>query len=190
MMARSTAICCSAKRCVTRRPSAASQPRLRDAGSPFSPISSAAPRPRASLRSRIPGRSPARTTVAKSGERRAAVGVVTTTGGGATTAIDPLAARGVAIEPPSAATLARLTATTGIEVKPARLVDLTLAGTRYDAMKAALDVLTSAPEFDLMLCVVGSSARFYPELAVRPIIDSAGSGKPIAAYLTPGARRS
>jgi acyl-CoA synthetase (NDP forming) len=127
-----------------------------------------------------------RMPAAKSGERRAAVGVVTTTGGGATTAVDPLAARGVAIEPPSAATLARLAAA-GIEVKPARLVDLTLAGTRYDAMKAALDVLTTAPEFDLVLCVVGSSARFYPELAVRPIIDSAGSGKPIAAYLTPEA---
>jgi acyl-CoA synthetase (NDP forming) len=129
----------------------------------------------------------ARLPAAKPGERRAAIGVVTTTGGGATTAIDPLAARGVAIEPPSEATLARLAATTGIEVKPARLVDLTLAGTRYDAMKAALDVLTTAPEFDLVLCVVGSSARFYPELAVRPIIDSAGSGKPIAAYLTPEA---
>ena len=41
--------------------------------------------------------------------RRAAraVGVVTTTGGGATMVVDPLSARGVAIEPPSAETLAR-----------------------------------------------------------------------------------
>src|SRR5262245_22813969 len=54
-------------------------------------------------------------------------------------------------------------------------------------MKAALDILTTAPEFDLILCVVGSSARFYPELAVRPIVDSAGAGKPIAAYLVPEA---
>src|SRR5262249_38766382 len=64
---------------------------------------------------------------------------------------------------------------------------LTLTGTRYDVMKAALDILTTAPEFDLVLCVVGSSARFYPELAVRPIIDCAGAAKPIAAYLTPEA---
>jgi acyl-CoA synthetase (NDP forming) len=35
--------------------------------------------------------------------------------------------------------------------------------------------------------VVGSSARFHPELAVRPIIDSAGAATPIAAYLTPEA---
>jgi acyl-CoA synthetase (NDP forming) len=123
---------------------------------------------------------------AASAARRMAVGVVTTTGGGATTAIDPLAMRGITITQPSADTLARLKAA-GIDIKPARLVDLTLGGTRYDVMKAALDILTTAPEFDLILCVVGSSARFYPELAVRPIVDSAGAGKPIAAYLVPEA---
>ncbi|HEY6254495.1 MAG TPA: acetate--CoA ligase family protein, partial [Xanthobacteraceae bacterium] len=67
------------------------------------------------------------------------------------------------------------------------LIDLTLAGTRYDAMKAALDIVTSAPEFDLVLAVVGSSARFHPELAVKPIIDCAGSAKPLAAFLVPDA---
>ncbi len=127
----------------------------------------------------------ARIPVATPGAKRA-VGVVTTTGGGATMVIDPLASRDVAIEPPSAATLARLAAA-GIEAKPARLLDLTTAGTRYDAMKGALDVMLAAPEFDLILAVVGSSARFHPELAVKPIIDSAGAGKPIAAYLVPDA---
>jgi acyl-CoA synthetase (NDP forming) len=123
---------------------------------------------------------------AASAARRMAVGVVTTTGGGATTAIDPLAMRGITIAEPSTETLARLKAA-GIDIKPARFVDLTLTGTRYDVMKAALDILTTAPEFDLVLCVVGSSARFYPELAVRPIVDSASAGKPIAAYLVPEA---
>jgi acyl-CoA synthetase (NDP forming) len=128
----------------------------------------------------------ARVPARQSGARRASVGVVTTTGGGATMVIDPLSLRGLAIEPPSAATLARLAAA-GIKVQPARLVDLTTAGTRYDVMKAALDILLTASEFDLVLAVVGSSARFHPELAVKPIIDSAGADKPIAAYLTPEA---
>jgi acyl-CoA synthetase (NDP forming) len=66
-------------------------------------------------------------------------------------------------------------------------VDLTIAGTHYDVMKAALDILTTAPEFDMVLAVVGSSARFHPELAVRPIIDSTGAAKPIAAFLVPEA---
>jgi len=75
----------------------------------------------------------------------------------------------------------------GVEVAPARIVDLTLAGARYDVMKGALDVLTTAPEFDLVIVVVGSSARFYPDLAVKPIIDSVGAQKPIAAFLVPEA---
>jgi acyl-CoA synthetase (NDP forming) len=118
--------------------------------------------------------------------RRAAVGVVTTTGGGATMVVDPLSVRGVAIEPPGAETLAKFK-TAGIDVKPARIVDLTLAGARYDVMKAALDILTAAPEYDLILAVIGSSARFHPELAVSPIVDSAGAAKPLAACLVPDA---
>src|SRR5499433_3321113 len=55
---------------------------------------------------------------AASAARRMAVGVVTTTGGGATTAIDPLAMRGITIAPPSGETLARLRAA-GIDIKPA-----------------------------------------------------------------------
>jgi acyl-CoA synthetase (NDP forming) len=131
-------------------------------------------------------RLPAPLPVAAAGARQPRVGVVTTTAGGATMAVDPLAVRGVRIEPPSPTTLARLAAA-GITVQPARLIDLTLAGTRYETMKAALDVLVTAPEFDLVLAVVGSSARFHPELAVKPIIDCAGAAKPIAAYLVPEA---
>ena len=52
-------------------------------------------------------------------------------------------------------------------------------------MKAALDILTTAPEFDLVLAVVGSSARFHPELAVQPIIDCDGCRQ--AARRVPGA---
>jgi acyl-CoA synthetase (NDP forming) len=130
-------------------------------------------------------RVPMRARVAE-GARPPQVGVVTTTAGGATMVVDPLAVRGVRIEPPSAATLARLAAA-GIAVKPARLIDLTLAGTRYESMKAALDVIVTAPEFDLVLAVVGSSARFHPDLAVKPIIDCAGSAKPLAAFLVPDA---
>jgi acetate---CoA ligase (ADP-forming) len=117
---------------------------------------------------------------------RTRVGVVTTTAGGATMVVDPLASRGITIEPASAATLARLAAA-GIEAKPARMVDLTIAGARYATMKATLDVLLAAPEFDLVLAVVGSSARAQPEATVQPIIDSAGAGKPLAAFIAPEA---
>lgn len=120
------------------------------------------------------------------GARPPAVAVVTTTAGGATTVVDPLAARGIMIAPPSAETYARLDAA-GIAAARARIVDLTIAGARYEVMKGALDILLSAPEFDLVVAVVGSSARFHPELALKPIIDCAGAGKPLAAFVVPDA---
>ncbi len=129
------------------------------------------------LLSRVPA-------AARGGRKR--VGVVTTTAGGATMVVDPLASRAVTVEPASAATLARLAAA-GIEVKPARLVDLTIAGARYETMKAALDILTAAPEFDLVLAVIGSSARTQPQTTVRPVIDSAGAARPLAAFVVPEA---
>lgn len=114
------------------------------------------------------------------------VGVVTTTGGGAAMVVDQLGIRGVTVQPPTAATLARL-AQAGLPASPGRVLDLTLAGTRYEVMKPALDILLDAPEFDLVLAVVGSSARFQPQLAVKPIIDCAHHGKPLAAMLVPDA---
>ena len=127
-----------------------------------------------------------RVPAAAHGARRRNVGVLTTTAGGATMVVDPLASRGVNIEPASAATLARLAAA-GIEVRPAHLVDLTVAGARYDTVKRALDILTAAPEFDLVLAVLGSSARAQPEMTVRPIIESAAAGMPLAAFFAPEA---
>lgn len=129
----------------------------------------------------------ARVPVPARGARRPTVAVMTTTAGGAAMVVDPLATRGVAVEPPTPQTLARIKAVTDVDVTPARLIDLTLAGAQYKVMKGALDVLTTAPEFDLVVVVVGSSARFYPDLAVKPIVDSAGAGKPIAAFLVPEA---
>jgi acyl-CoA synthetase (NDP forming) len=121
------------------------------------------------------------------GSRKASVAVVTTTAGGATMVVDSLSVRGIVVEAPTPQTLARIKQTTGVDATPARIIDLTLAGAQYDVMKGALDVLTTAPEFDLVVVVVGSSARFYPDLAVKPIIDSAGAKIPIAAFLVPEA---
>lgn len=114
------------------------------------------------------------------------VGVVTTTGGGAAMAVDQLGIRDVTVQAPSEETLQRLR-DKGITVSPGRVVDLTLAGVKYEVMKAALDVLLEAPEFDLVLATIGSSARFQSQLAVKPIIDSAGHTTPLAAMMVPDA---
>jgi acyl-CoA synthetase (NDP forming) len=121
--------------------------------------------------------------LAKPGRR---VGVVTTTGGGAAMVVDQLSVRRVDVRQPSDATLARLKAA-GIPGNAGRVLDLTLAGTRYEVMKQALGILLDAPEFDMVIAVVGSSARFQPELAVKPIVDSAHHSKPLMAMLVPDA---
>ncbi|WP_444789071.1 acetate--CoA ligase family protein [Roseinatronobacter sp. NSM] len=115
------------------------------------------------------------------------VGVITTTGGGAAMAVDQMAARGVEIVPPSAQTRAALSAQ-GIDPGESRILDLTLAGTRYDVMSAALKICRAAPEFDAVLVCVGSSARFNPDLAVQPALDLIDApGHPFAVFLVPDA---
>ncbi|TQM11284.1 acetate--CoA ligase family protein [Pseudonocardia kunmingensis] len=114
------------------------------------------------------------------------VGVVTTTGGGAAMVVDQLGVRGVSVAPPSERTRRRLT-DAGVHAEPGLIVDLTLAGTRPDVMRAALDVLTDAPEFDLVVAVVGSSARAQPELVVAPITERPPSGTPVAVFVVPEA---
>ncbi len=69
------------------------------------------------------------------GARPPAVAVVTTTAGGATMVVDPLARNGIAVRNPARTRLARLKAATGVDVAPARIVDLTLAGAQYKVMK-------------------------------------------------------
>jgi acetate---CoA ligase (ADP-forming) len=54
-------------------------------------------------------------------------------------------------------------------------------------MKAALEILVAAPEFDLVLAAIGSSARHYPQATVRPLIECAGQGSPLAVFLVPEA---
>ncbi|MBV8825213.1 MAG: acetate--CoA ligase family protein [Hyphomicrobiales bacterium] len=119
-------------------------------------------------------------------ERAPRVGVVTTTGGAAAMVVDCLAVRGIHVEAPSQQTLAKLAAAK-VTVEPGLIVDLTLAGARYEIMKAALDTLLAAPEFDLVVAVVGSSARLNPNLAVRPIADCAYGERPLAAFVAPDA---
>ena len=114
------------------------------------------------------------------------VGVVTTTGGGAAMVVDQLGVLGIDVTPPSAATFARF-AEVGAPAKTGRIVDLTLAGTKYEVMCAALQTLVEADEHDVVIVVVGSSARFEPEIAVRPIVELAGRGMPLAAFLVPDA---
>jgi acyl-CoA synthetase (NDP forming) len=118
--------------------------------------------------------------------RKPRVAVVTTTGGGAAMVVDQLGLRGVEVGSPSEGSIASLAAS-GVAAVPGRIVDLTLAGTRPVVMKAALEILLAAPEFDLVIAVAGSSARFQPNLLVPAIVEAARAARPLAAFVAPEA---
>ncbi|MFD2249996.1 acyl-CoA synthetase (NDP forming) [Pseudochelatococcus lubricantis] len=125
--------------------------------------------------------------------RPRSVTVVSTTGGGGAMVIDQLALRGVPIAGLSDASRAKLAAQ-GIPLGHGKLVDVTLAGTRYDRMKEVVSTLMADPETGMLLVVIGSSAQFNPELAVAPIVDAradapAGAA-PVLAFPLPHAPES
>ena len=116
----------------------------------------------------------------------AGVGILTTTGGAAAMVADRLGLLDIPVVAPAAATRARLAAA-GIAPPSGPILDLTLAGTRPDVMRAALEALLAAPELAAIVAVVGSSAEFQPELAVAPIVECARSFKPLAVFIVPEA---
>ncbi|WPZ35812.1 acetate--CoA ligase family protein [Thalassobaculum sp. OXR-137] len=118
------------------------------------------------------------------------VAVVTTTGGGGAMAVDRLGAAGIAVEGASDALRAHVKEAVGLSLKPARLIDVTLAGARYEVMKTVLDGLLDSGDYAAVVAAIGSSAQFLPERAVQPIVDCAGHATPIAAAPLPQADRA
>ncbi|WP_420562972.1 acetate--CoA ligase family protein [Thalassobaculum sp.] len=118
------------------------------------------------------------------------VAVVTTTGGGGAMAVDRLGAAGIEVEGASDALRAHVKEAVGLSLKPARLIDVTLAGARYEVMKTVLDGLLDSGDYAAVVAAIGSSAQFLPERAVQPIVDCAGHETPIAAAPLPQADRA
>jgi len=117
------------------------------------------------------------------------VAVMTTTGGGAATVADRLGDHGVTLVPPDAALIEAMGAH-GVDLSGKTLVDLTMAGTQETIARQAIESLLQSPDCDLLVVVVGSSGQFHPQLAVRPIVETAGGGKPVAVFILPEAGES
>jgi len=116
------------------------------------------------------------------------VAVVTTTGGGAASVVDRLGVLGMQAMHPTESLKAALSPL-GVRLSDSPIVDLTMASSaeRYGAV---LKALLASADCDAVLAVVGSSAQFHPEFAVKPILDVPWSAKPLAVFLTPHAERS
>ncbi|NKQ51778.1 acetate--CoA ligase family protein [Amycolatopsis sp. K13G38] len=117
------------------------------------------------------------------------VGVLTTTGGGAALIVDQLGLRGVHVRAPSAPLRKRIQ-DLGAPITDSIVMDLTLAGAKHEIVSGTLDALQRSGEFDVVVMVVGSSARFHPELAVRAVIERADGPTPLAAFAVPDAPKA
>lgn len=116
------------------------------------------------------------------------VAVVTTTGGGAASVVDRLGTLGLSTLTPDDALIASLK-DRGVPIRSTPIIDLTLAATA-DKYRAVLEALLAHPDCDAALAVVGSSAQFHPDLAVKPIVGVSRGAKPLAAFLAPNAEAS
>ncbi len=74
-------------------------------------------------------------------------------------------------------------------IRSAPIIDLTLAATS-DKYRAVLEALLAHPDCDAALAVVGSSAQFHPQLAVKPIVGVPRGPKPLTSFLAPHAEAS
>jgi acyl-CoA synthetase (NDP forming) len=125
--------------------------------------------------------------------RPKAATVVSTTGGGGAMLVDHISHQGVRIAGCSLASRAHLEAQ-NIPLGLGKLIDVTLAGTKYDVMKEVISTLIADPETGVLVVAIGSSAQFNPELAVQPIIDAVAEAgvdaAPVMAFPLPHAPES
>ena len=121
------------------------------------------------------------------------VTVLSTTGGGGAMVIDQLSLRGVEIAACSESSR-KILAAQDIALGHGKLVDVTLAGTKYDTMKAVVTQLINDPATGTLVVAIGSSAQFNPELAVTPIVDAVAecgsNAAPVFAFPIPHADES
>ena len=119
----------------------------------------------------------------KAGKR---IGVVTTTGGGGAMVIDSLSNFGIEVVEPGL-DIANFLSTENIPYSGSKLIDLTIAGTKPGIVSKVIELLMKKSDIDLVLMVVGSSAKFRPDQAVNPLIKWKDGAKPLAVYIAPDA---
>jgi len=124
-----------------------------------------------------------RKSITKAGKR---IGVVTTTGGGGAMVIDSLSNFGIKVVEPGL-DISNFLSNQNIPYSGSKLIDLTIAGTKPEIVSKVIELLMKKSDVDLVLMVVGSSAKFWPDQAVNPLIKWKDGVKPLAVYIAPDA---
>ncbi|MCH1559325.1 MAG: acetate--CoA ligase family protein [Alphaproteobacteria bacterium] len=114
------------------------------------------------------------------------IAIVTTTGGGGAMVVESLSGTDIEVIDPSSL-ISKLIEKHNINLNQNKVVDLTIAGTKPEVVSDAIKYFMDNNNCDLVVMVVGSSAKFRSDQAVEPLVKFGKYKKPLAVYIAPDA---
>ena len=114
------------------------------------------------------------------------VGIVTTTGGGGAMVVESLSDANIEVIDPGPS-ISKVMNKNNIPYDNNKLVDLTIAGTKPEVVNDVIQEFMNNDNCDLVIMVVGSSAKFRPDQAIDPLLKWVNNSKPLAVYVAPDA---
>ena len=124
-----------------------------------------------------------RNTVIPKGKR---VGIATTTGGGGAMVVESISSSNIEVVKPRSS-MSKLMEKHNIPYNNNKLVDLTIAGAKPEVVNDVIQDFMEDDNCDLVIMVVGSSAKFRPDQAIDPLLKWKNNPKPLAVYVAPDA---
>ncbi len=110
------------------------------------------------------------------------VGIVTTTGGGGAMVVESLSDANIEVIDPGPS-ISKVMNKNNIPYDNNKLVDLTIAGTKPEVVNDVIQEFMNNDNCDLVIMVVGSSAKFRPDQAIDPLLKWVNNSKPLAVYV-------
>ena len=117
------------------------------------------------------------------------VGIATTTGGGGAMVVESLSDANIEVIDPGPS-ISKVMKKNNIPYDNNKLVDLTIVGTKAEVVNDVIQEFMNNDNCDLVIMVVGSSAKFRPDQAIDPLLKWVNNSKPLAVYVAPDAPKA
>ena len=114
------------------------------------------------------------------------IGIATTTGGGGAMVVESISSSDIEVINPGPS-MSKLMKQYNIPYNDNKLVDLTIAGANPEIVNDVIKEFMENKNCDLVVMVVGSSAKFRPDQAIEPLLKWAKNSKPLVVYVAPDA---
>ena len=114
------------------------------------------------------------------------IGIATTTGGGGAMVVESISNSDIEVINPGPS-ISTLMKQYNIPYNDNKLVDLTIAGAKPEIVNDVIKGFMENKNCDLVVMVVGSSAKFRPDQAIEPLLKWAKNSKPLVVYVAPDA---